>query len=119
MPNYVKPFDAADLRKLLSTASNKFTELSDDKWISEFSVMELNDIIPRSDCKLLRQIAVSRLTPVETLNQLARDNDSLVRRWVAKNPSTPKSSCFIATAATGSYDHPITATLRGFRDEAL
>ena len=223
MPNYIKPFDAADLRKLLSTTDNKFTELSDDKWIPAFSVMELNKILHRGDYDLLHQIALSRFTPAETLkqlardgnsdvrkavaenpntpsktinqlasngnshirsrvaenprtpaktlnqlardgdllirsnvaenpstpaetlNQLARDGDTGVRKAVARNPSTPsktinqlardgntgvreavagnpntpKSSCFIATAATGSYDHPITATLRGFRDEAL
>ena len=145
MPNYIKPFDAADLRKLLSTTDNKFTELSDDKWIPAFSVMELNKILHRGDYDLLHQIALSRFTPAETLNQLASNGDLLVRSSVAenpntpaetlnqlasngdsdirsrvaRNPSTPKSSCFIATAATGSYDHPITATLRGFRDEAL
>ena len=219
----LKPFNAADLRKLLATASNKFTALNDDGWIPAFSEMELKDIILRGDSQLKIQIADSRLTPAETLNLLARDSDSdvgkavaenpstpaetlnllardsesgvreavaknprtpaetlnllardsgwhvriavaknpntpaetlnllakdssasnreavarhpstpaetlnllasdgqsIVRVAVAKNPNTPKSSCFIATAATGSYDHPITATLRGFRDEAL
>ena len=119
MPNYIKPFDAADLRKLLSTTDNKFTALSDDKWIPTFSVMELNKILHRGDNDLVKQIALSRLAPAETLSLLATDNDRDVRSIVAGNPNTPKSSCFIATAATGSYDHPITATLRGFRDEAL
>ena len=200
MSNPIKPFNAADLRKLLATASNKFTALNDDGWIPAFSEMELKDIILRGDSRLKIQIAVSRLTPAETLNLLARDSESgvreavaenpstpaetlnllarnsdwrdssiskavaghpntpaetlnllakdsnasvreavarhpstpaetlnllasdgqsIVREAVAKNPNTPKSSCFIATAATGSYDHPITATLRGFRDEAL
>jgi Leucine rich repeat variant len=173
MSNPIKPFDAADLRKLLATASNRFTELNDDGWIPAFSEMELKDIILRGDASLRMQIAGSRSTPAETLNQLARDSDSDVRRDVARNPNMPaetlnqlardsdsdvrcavaknpntpaetlnqlardstlhvsqtvaenpntpkpKESCFIATAATGSYDHPITATLRGFRDEAL
>ncbi|MNP18305.1 hypothetical protein D3C76_1107820 [compost metagenome] len=30
-----------------------------------------------------------------------------------------KSGCFIATAATGSYDHPKVLVLRVFRDEIL
>ena len=249
MSNDLKPFNAADLRKLLATASNKFTALNDDGWIPAFSEMELKDIILRGDSRLKIQIAVSRLTPAETLNLLARDSDrdiriavvkkpttpaetlnllardsdryiriavaknpttpaetlnllardsdgavliavaenpstpaetlnllardsyrgvrkavaekpstpaetlnllardserdiriavakkpstpaetlnllardsdGGVREAVAKNPSTPKLGCFIATAATGSYDHPITTTLRGFRDEAL
>ena len=171
MSNHIKPFDAADLRKLLATASNRFTGLNDDGWIPAFSEMELKDIILRGDSRLKIQIAVSRLTPAETLNLLARDSDGAVliavaenpstpaetlnllardsksyvreavaknpsppaeslnllardsdadvREAVAKNPSTPKLGCFIATAATGSYDHPITTTLRGFRDEAL
>ena len=119
MSNPIKPFNAADLRKLLATASNKFTALNDDGWIPAFSEMELKDIILRGDSRLKIQIAVSRLTPAETLNLLARDSDGGVREAVAKNPSTPKLGCFIATAATGSYDHPITTTLRGFRDEAL
>ena len=251
MSNPIKPFNAADLRKLLATAINTFTALNDDGWIPAFSEMELKDIILRGDSQLKIQIALSRLTPAETLNLLARDSESGVReavaenpstpaetlnllarnsdwrdssiskavaghpntpaetlnllakdsnasvreavaenpstpaetlnllarnsrsvreavaknpntpaealnllardsyygiRWavarnpstpaeslnllardsdasvreaVAKNPNTPKSSCFIATAATGSYDHPITATLRGFRDESL
>ena len=196
MSNDLKPFNAADLRKLLATASNKFTALNDDGWIPAFSEMELKDIILRGDSRLKIQIAVSRLTPAEalnllasdqsivreavaghpntpaetlnllardsyrgvrkavaekpstpaetlnllardserdiriavakkpstpaeTLNLLARDSDGGVREAVAKNPSTPKLGCFIATAATGSYDHPITATLRGFRDESL
>ena len=119
MSNPIKPFNAADLRKLLATAINTFTALNDDGWIPAFSEMELKDIILRGDSQLKIQIAVSRLTPAETLNLLARDSDASVREAVAKNPNTPKSSCFIATAATGSYDHPITATLRGFRDESL
>ena len=225
MSNPIKPFNAADLRKLLATAINTFTALNDDGWIPAFSEMELKDIILRGDSRLKIQIAVSRLTPAEalnllardsdasvreavarnpstpaetlnllardsdadvreavaenpstpaetlnllardsdasasvreavaknpntpaetlnllardsdasvreavarnpstpaeSLNLLARDSDASVREAVAKNPNTPKSSCFIATAATGSYDHPITATLRGFRDEAL
>ncbi len=249
MSNPIKPFNAADLRKLLATASNKFTALNDDGWIPAISEMELKDIILRGDSQLKIQIALSRLTPAESLNLLARDSasdvrqavaknprtpaetlnllardskcrvleavaknpntpaetlnllakdsnasvreavarhpstpaetlnllardsdsgvreavaenpstpaealnllardsdwnvreavarnpstpaeslnllardsDASVREAVAKNPNTPKSSCFIATAATGSYDHPITATLRGFRDESL
>ena len=66
-----------------------------------------------------KAVAENPSTPAETLNLLARDSDGGVREAVAKNPSTPKLGCFIATAATGSYDHPITTTLRGFRDEAL
>ena len=223
MSNDLKPFNAADLRKLLATAINTFTALNDDGWIPAFSEMELKDIILRGDSQLKIQIALSRLTPAESLNLLARDSasdvrqavaknprtpaetlnllardsdwhvrkavaenpstpaeslnllardsdadvreavaenpstpaetlnllardsksyvreavaknpsppaeslnllardsDADVREAVAKNPSTPKLGCFIATAATGSYDHPITATLRGFRDEAL
>ena len=89
MPNYIKPFDAADLRKLLSTASNRFTALSDDKWIPEFSVRELNEILYGGDNSLLIQIALSRWTPAETLSLLARDSHKAVRIRVSGNPSTP------------------------------
>lgn len=33
--------------------------------------------------------------------------------------STKTSSCFIATAATGSYEHPMVQDLRSFRDQVL
>ena len=52
MSNPIKPFDAADLRKLLATASNRFTELNDDGLIPAFSEMELKGII-------LQEIGVS------------------------------------------------------------
>jgi hypothetical protein len=46
-------------------------------------------------------------------------NDSSYRDAATKGSSKKDSSCYIATAAMGSYDHPTVVELRNFRDNWL
>lgn len=88
--NSIKPFNAADLRKFLTTNNEVgFTALSDSQWIKEFSASELEAIISRADDRMRQQIGGSRLTPPPVLAFLARDSECDVRCAVAGNPNTP------------------------------
>jgi hypothetical protein len=68
-------------------------------------------------------VALNPSTPESALGKLAGDDDWAVRKVALSNPKSPsvtkKEGCFVATAATGSYDHEITLALRRFRDRRL
>jgi hypothetical protein len=65
-------------------------------------------------------VAMNASAPEDALQALAKDDEWAVRKVASSNPKAPsagkKEGCFVATAATGSYDHGITRTLRKFRD---
>jgi tetratricopeptide (TPR) repeat protein len=74
----------------------------------------------------LRVIILGNLTNVVLANSIETSlevNRKVIELWKKLEPSTvpapKKTGCFIATAAMGSYDHPVVMDLRMFRDNWL
>jgi hypothetical protein len=103
MPNPIKPFDAADLKKLLSTTTETFVALESRDWIKDLSSDELEALIPRSDSSLREQIAGHRDTPAGILSRLARDSLGNVRHLVASNPSAPAEALALLARDTTDW----------------
>jgi hypothetical protein len=83
----------------------------------------LSQLARDEDSSIRMAVAMNSSAPQTALQSLAEDNDWAVRKVASSNPKAPsvgkKEGCFLATAATGSYDHEITRTLRNFRDTSL
>lgn len=105
----------------MATTNEDIDALNNDAWVKQIQPDDWNQLLPRATRLLKIQIAECKDTPASTLVKLAIDSDERVRRAVAKNKNTParNSGCFIATAATGSYEHPMVMDLRVFRDQVL
>lgn len=80
----------------------------------------LSQLARDGDSSIRMAVAMNSSAPETVLQSLADDNEWAVRKVASSNPKAPsvgkKEGCFVATAATGSYDHEITRTLRKFRD---
>jgi len=83
----------------------------------------LSQLAQDEDSSIRMAVAMNSSAPETALQSLAEDNEWAVRKVASSNAKAPsvgkKEGCFLATAATGSYDHEITRTLRKFRDIKL
>lgn len=107
------------LTKVKALIKKKLQFYSSDKDIfSVFKEKYHNDYLPKCQkiitCLKLQQdeFSIENLS----LELFSKEIEQLAPPITIAAASSKKSGCFIATAATGSYNHPLVVELRDFRD---
>lgn len=109
----------ASLIDIMKSEFPKSFEKCDDDWKKEFVSNQL--ALVRADGEVDED---EIRTVIFVASLMGLDADAVVaisKEELAKTKGQLKSTegCFVATAATGDYDHPIVMDLRKYRDEVL